>query len=533
MGMTVGTNIMALNANNSLNKASGMLNSNMSKLASGSRINKAADDASGLSISEKMKAQIKALDTATDNCKDGANMIQTAEGYMSETHDMLNRMVEIAEKSANGVLDDTDRDALQEEMDQLCGEIDRIATTANFNGKKLLDGSIGSNGTVKLSSTAEGNSYSVADTVVATNGTYTGTATPPTLTGSKIEAMSQSKQDQIAADATKMAEDYGKSIGAAGTYTVYVKDGGTEMTLDDKSKDAWSTTNANGYHAYSVAVAYTAPTATEAKYSGGADAADVVKADTATASLTGEAAAKLTADVNALAEGKVAQSGSTAASTNVDVYVNGKGEATLDDMSKDAWAADTNANGWSKVTVAVGYTAATNNTATQKEGIKLQIGESSTAADKMNVKIGSFHTDTLLGGVNGFSNYSAAATGETDNKAVAATKANSTATYKDGITVDISDQNKASAAADALRQVTNYVSDQRGILGAQQNRLEHTVNNLTTASENTTAANGRIVDTDMAKTMIAYTQKNVLSQAAQAMLAQANTQPQSVLQLLQ
>ena len=139
----------------------------------------------------------------------------------------------------------------------------------------------------------------------------------------------------------------------------------------------------------------------------------------------------------------------------------------------------------------------------------------------------------LEGGINGFTNKTAGATGETDAKAVAATKVNETATYDKGITIDISDQNKASAAADAIRQVSNYVSDQRGTLGAQQNRLEHTVNNLATASENTTAAKSRILDTDMAKEMMEYTSKNVIAQAAQSMLAQANSQPQNVLSLLQ
>jgi len=111
--------------------------------------------------------------------------------------------------------------------------------------------------------------------------------------------------------------------------------------------------------------------------------------------------------------------------------------------------------------------------------------------------------------------------------------ANKASTYTDGVTINIKDKDAASAAADGIRQVSNYVSDERGKLGAQQNRLDHTVNNLTTASENTTAANSRIRDTDMAKEMMAYTSKNVIAQAAQSMLAQANSQPQNVLSLLQ
>jgi flagellin len=168
------------------------------------------------------------------------------------------------------------------------------------------------------------------------------------------------------------------------------------------------------------------------------------------------------------------------------------------------------------------------------KGIKLQIGESSTNADRMTVSINSFHTDALLSGIKNFQNKSINGTDANTAMAKADTKKNNVATYTKGITVDIStDADKASAAADAIRQVANYVSDERGKLGAQQNRLDHTVNNLATASENTTAAKSRILDTDMAKEMMEYTSKNVIAQAAQSMLAQANSQPQNVLSLLQ
>ena len=348
MGMVVRTNMAAINANNSLAQASKAQQSGMQKLASGFKINKAADDASGLAISEKMKNQIKALDTAKDNCEDGANLIQTAEGYMAETHEILNRMTELAEKSANGVLEDEDRKSLQDEMDQLCGEIDRIASTANFNGRKLLNGSLG---------------------------------------------------DKTALAASKSTDAEGNAV----------------MKL-------------------------------------------TTKPDASTAS-----------------------------------------------------------------------------------GVILQIGDSSTSSDRLAVKINSFHTDTLFGGLAGLKNESldddhVSATAEVkiknnDIKNNAASGA--TSTYDSAVSIDISDKDAASAAADAIRLVSTYVSDERGKLGAQQNRLDYTVNNLSTASENVSAANSRIRDTDMAKEMMAYTSKNVIAQAAQSMLAQANSQPQNVLSLLQ
>jgi flagellin len=346
----------------------------MQKLASGFKINCAADDASGLAITEKMKNQIKALDTAKDNCEDGANLIQTAEGAIGEIHDILTRMTELAEKSANGTLMQEDRNALQKEMDQLSGEIDRIATTTNFNGQKLLDGSIGSNGYVKLTAQTGG---------------------------------------------TQISNNVATSFSTAGSVKAEFTSGSAN----------------NG-----VAITFTGTT------------------------------------------GSVALSATDSATA----------------------------------------------------GIKLQIGESSTSADKLEVKINSFHTDSLFAGIEGFKNKSANGT-DTNATAEGKIKKNTdgNSTYKQAISIDISDQDHASAAADAIRQVSSYVSDERGKLGAQQNRLEHTVNNLTTASENTTAAKSRILDTDMAKEMMAYTSKNVIAQAAQSMLAQANSQPQNVLSLLQ
>ena len=174
MGMVVRTNYSALNATRHLNKNSAGLANSLEKLASGFKINKSADDASGLAISEKMKAQIKALDTASANCEDGISMIQTTEGYLAEVHDMLNRMVELSEKSANGTYETTtnattgkadpnsgtyknagtDRNALQAEMDQLCAEVDRIAATANFNNVKLFNGDLTTQGYDSISGVA-------------------------------------------------------------------------------------------------------------------------------------------------------------------------------------------------------------------------------------------------------------------------------------------------------------------------------------------------------------------------------------------
>ena len=276
MGMVVRTNVMGINANRQLNMNNSAVSKSLEKLSSGFRINRAGDDASGLAISEKMKAQIKGLEQASANSQDAISLIQTAEGATTEIHNMLNRMTELCTKAANGTYDSTvDRQAIQDELDQLCAEMDRIAKNTNFNGIKLLDGSL---------------------------------------------------------------------------------------------------------------------------------------------------------EVN------------------------------------------------------------------------LQVGP--TAAEAIELKVDQSLTSSNLNGVKNIDVVDKAGTG-------------------------------AKNAIETIKEAINIVSGVRGTLGAMQNRLEYTINNLDTTAENMTAANSRIRDTDMAKEMMNYTKMNVLTQAAQAMLAQANQQPQSVLQLLQ
>jgi flagellin len=480
MGMVVRTNMPAIGANNALSQAQKAQQSGMQKLYTGLKINSAKDDASGLAISEKMKNQIKALDTAKDNCEDGANMIQTAEGYMKETHDILTRMTELAEKSANGVLKDEDRDSLQKEMDQLCAEIDRVASTANFNGVKLLDGSLGSKEKVTVTCTPEdgfkveapknqpgtelgGCKVEGPDTAI--NGRSYKVSAAPTAITSNAEG---SNLNQVTVKAKLMDKLESDAItGAADEEFTFNVKAGDKVTFDDQGEGI----STNGL-----------------KFEG------ATKALGETFTFDG--------DKWVNEEGKTLSSDYGAVKMSLD-------ESVVD--------ADT----------VFEYKRASDN------GINLQIGDSSTTADRLTVNINSFHTDALFGGLQGLVNVS---NDNTDREATAAVKINSSnpeSTYKNAVSIDITDKDAASAAADAIRQIANYVSDERGKLGAQQNRLDHTVNNLATASENTTASKSRILDTDMAKEMMEYTSKNVIAQAAQSMLAQANSQPQNVLSLLQ
>lgn len=374
MELTIRTNRSAINADRNLKKNTKTNSNSLEKLASGFKINRAGDDASGLAISEKMKAQITALGKASENCEDGISLIQTAEGYMEEIHSMLNRMVELSEKSANGILENsgntgclaygvsgevqnagTDRAALQMEMDQLCAEIDRIALTANFNGNILFF-----------------------------------------------------PQDKEVVD---------------------------QYNNDMKWWNAWITNSGDTIRPYN-------------------------------------------------------------------------------DFS-------------------------------------LQVGETANKGDKMVLSLKFMTTDSLFfkrpdTGI--YNILSADGTATIRNTILVSNSESRNMSEVDGSTqpfkgtlsphvygcsFNISDQSYASKAAEVIRNVIDEVSIQRAQLGAIQNRLEYTINNLDTAGENMQAANSRIRDTDMAKEMMKYTQSNILTQAAQSMLSQANAQPQNVLQLLQ
>lgn len=387
MGMVVRSNVMAINAFRQLGMNNSQVSKSLEKLSSGFRINRAGDDASGLAISEKMKAQIKGLETASSNSQDGISLIQTAEGALTEVHDMLNRMVELAGKAANGTMDETvDRQALQKEVDALKSEINRIADGTNFNGIKLLNGELGGG------RTAVAGSYVTGD-----------------LTAKKLTV-----------DGKLTIAGFEATISDVAT---------TNATLE-KQLEAWATSY-NG---------------TETAKTG------LVATATGSTIFFAENAGK---------------EGTTTAP--VDTTVKTAGSAAV-----------------------VG-----------KGGLTLQIGDTADAFNKITVSINDMSTAGL--GLTG---------------------------------VDVTDQTKASDSLALLRSLDgkgaiNTVSSARADLGALQNRLEHTINNLDVAAENMTNANSRIRDTDMAKQMMEYTKMNVLTQAAQAMLAQANQQPQSVLQLLQ
>ena len=408
--MRIQHNIMAMNAYRNYANNTSALSKNLEKLSSGYKINRAGDDAAGLAISEKMRAQITVLDKAQDNAKDGISLVQTAEGALTEVHDMLNRMYELAEQSANGTFEDgTDRKQLQKEVDQLKSEINRIADSANFNGIKLLDGSMSATKVTKFNHSATTSSAGVDVSIMADS--VFGS------TGNRIDL-------NFKFAATSSTDKTGVKVG---------KDGSVTITVANKDKDGHTAAEIQALLAKAVA------------------------------SGTGVSADMLSAVQNAT--------------------VSGKG-ITIGTKTKASWATLAGTTG----------TMSTNTGAP----LTLQIGDTSDSFNQLRVGIRDCHVDAL-----------------------------------DLTDMKIRDQDSAAKALDKIKSAINYVSDVRGTLGATQNRLDHTINNLSVMQENIQDAESTIRDTDVADEMMDYTKNNILIQSAQAMLAQANQVPQGVLQLLQ
>ena len=702
--MRIQHNIAALNSYRNLTTNNSAVSKNLEKLSSGYRINRAGDDAAGLAISEKMRAQITGLETAQKNANDGISLVQTAEGALTEVHSMLNRMVELADQSANGTYqDEVDRENLQKEVTSLKDEIDRISESTNFNGINLLDGSVnktdaitagtlttetkatektgalgtfgtavdgkltegtaavdyeaklyvgditnnaadakditftykdnnGADKTVKLE-VAAGTSLTTQDIADAlTGGTVTGvTATDDgeafdgtgkngnfadlydvTVDGNIITISAKADKTVSAAgetidgsklggakvttgfdgaDVTKatqaLKEKYDGTtentiaFGLAGQETTYVaaKDASyqvasTKLTLDATAKGADSHNKAitvggktyviqnendevkgapadavivkvdaaddNTKIAEKLAAAITADESNNGGYVASADTGVLTISESTNRAQdvldgTEEAGKGAEVAVDAALTTVEGETGSTGTLATINasemkngttVSVGGKTYAFVNDASKRV------ANGVEKIVysdsddsaamaqkladkmTADGFTGVSasgadivlncaNIDANEKltaagQGLTLQIGDTADEFNRMTVKIGSTSTDAL--GIGD---------------------------------VDISTAAGATAAIETIKNAINSVSSTRGDLGAIQNRLEHTINNLSVTTENMTAAESRIRDVDMAKEMMAYTKNNILVQASQAMLAQANQVPQGVLQLLQ
>ncbi len=562
--MRIQHNIMAMSAYRNYTNNVSAMKKNLEKLSSGYKINRAGDDAAGLAISEKMRAQITGLETAQKNAKDGISLVQTAEGALTEVHDMLNRMVELATQSANGTYDNTtDRAQMQKEVNQLRAEIDRIADSSNFNGINLLDGSMSAAGKAATSAgldpeqihdntgaavAAQSGEYTldltgwtgVASSAIAQSGdvltlsvggaTIKLTASAAVASGSAISATGLQLADTsvtmgglkftatYAAGVLTLKGDAAPTQAEADTFNAtdltVTHTVGANVTADSKQLD-------HGFHVVQKVQAKVDPQKASAKFQLTDDmikdgATIKIGSDTFTLKVdasTSDTGSGLTINLKGFKEGdkgiaaeaaRLISQRKTTVDTKFDISTDNKGGIILKEAG--TWA-DDDYEKWD-----VRGNLSKDNDATWKDVVQvstpavagksltLQIGDTADNFNQLKVDIGDMHCTSL--GI-------------------------------DTANLSIADQASAAVAIDKIKAAINKVSDVRGTLGATQNRLDHTINNLSVMTENIQDAESTIRDVDVAEEMMAYTKNNILIQSAQAMLAQANQVPQGVLQLLQ
>lgn len=526
--MKIQHNIAALNAYRNYTNNSSAVSKNLEKLSSGYRINRAGDDAAGLAISEKMRAQITSLSTAEDNANNGISLVQTGEGALTEVHDMLNRMVELADQSANGTYDNsTDRKNLQKEVTQLKSEINRIADSTNFNGIKLLDGSLASS-----SSAASANTISVG-TLIAVDPTLLTTENAATNTSYTSDAIKGSSGSLVAADTLKFTVkdetgiattiEVNTSEVAASTSDTDVMNSLASDLQNNKEFSSLFDVSTDTTNKKLIFTAKDNSTSLVGLTLGSDNTALFTSASLDTEDATA-ASSVVTIGTNAIASGDVV----TVAGKTYE-FVDAEGDDT---NTKDATAvvlgSDT-ASTISNLKTALeknGYTVAY----TDKDGNDI----SSAAADDILTFTQVGAKPGVDGGVSTDGGLTLLIGDSADSFNQLTVSIDDVHTKALGISdIDISTQSGAEAAHDLIEDAINSVSSTRGTLGATQNRLEHTINNLSVMNENITDAESSIRDVDVASEMMDYTKNNILVQSAQAMLAQANQLPQGVLQLLQ
>ncbi len=537
MGMVVQHNVSAMNANNAMTKNVSGLKKQTEKLSTGYSINRAADNAAGLAISEKMRSQIRGLTQATSNANDAISLIQTAEGGLQETEDIMQRMRELSVQSANGTYTDEDREQIQYEVDALKEEVDRIAQSTEYNEMKLLDGSLdggaGNTGVygarfgVQL--TADNNGFSKGDTVTSNisgvsvsltsgasgkggeNAAWDEDGKTLTINLVKGQSYSQSEIDELVKGANQQKEAQGASpadvkitlangrtgtigdtAGTSGTTVAGVRATTsaalTNALVEGAETEGYAdkitfTSNSYGDDKRTINIKFDVAAGKEGVSVSTPDADDFTKNGVYDLHL-----ATGTEYTNGDIERILAKNGldytveltdeTTKPDGDVKLYANTKTDIT--------GTAFSGGNGVGKDAIQ-----------SSGEGLTFQIGANGVEDQRLTVNVGDMSSNAL--GIAGIS---------------------------------VAKQDDANAAINKLDDAIKTVSTQRAKLGAVQNRLEHTVNSLNTANENMTASESQIRDTDMASEMIKYTKSNILQQASQSMLAQANQQPQGVLQLL-
>ena len=541
MAMVVQHNMSAMNANRNLGVTTGMQAKSSEKLSSGYKINRAADDAAGLSISEKMRSQIRGLNKASDNAQDGISLIQTAEGALNESHSILQRMRELSVQASNGTETDDDREAVQNEISQLQEELTRISETTEFNTMKLLDGSQSGS----TSSTGSGPKFGVVDA------TLDGALVTSNVKGIKV-ATAASTTTKAGQETAIWAAD-GKTLTLnLSKNKVYTQDEIDDLIANAKQEDSTATgapaevkvSLKNGI--FNADADTTAGTVTAGGVKAVSDDGTVtgfVGADTIsfTANKYG---AEFNDTVFKFAFDKAA--GKEEVETNTAIEISGTNTVT---------------NGEYTIHLAAGkeYTAEDLEDILKTAGFDFDVKLSGNTPDEPNTLFAtsgaSSVSDITMGGGTagaglgstdamwGQAGYDSVSSGAGITLQIGANEGqtmsfsiddmSARALGVDGNKVDLSTQSGAQKATTTIDAAIKKVSAQRGKMGAIQNRLEHTISNLDTAAENTQTAESRIRDSDMAEEMVEYSKNNILAQAGQSMLAQANQSTQGVLSLLQ
>ena len=487
--MVVQHNLTAMNSNRMLGITTKSQAKSTEKLSSGYKINRAADDAAGLSISEKMRKQIRGLTQASSNAQDGISAVQTAEGALNEVQDMLQRMNELAVKAANGTQSEDDRSYIQNEIDQLTTEIDRVAETTKFNETYLLKGD---------QDNEKAYTYSYA---TATGKAATATmSTTASTQGSKITAMtfmataSADEQNEVA----KLIRDQGINVQYSSKDSTNTGKVVNSATVSLNGTDKYTVTNTADKN-YSIKDAKGNEIATFTLDN--ANLGEQDKAQAFTAGTETFTASKATAgykdgdtvkyydkDGNGIPENALSKyfSSTTNAAGTVSSTVKADAPLVYDALGNKIDAAVADISAKQDLTGALTLT--------------LHVGADATSNNQISVNLDAMSAKGL--GVN-------------------------------GLKVDGTDDTNAKGSIETIKEAIQKVSTQRSALGAVQNRLEHTISNLDNVVENTTSAESQIRDTDMATEMVKYSNNNILAQAGQAMLAQSNQSNQGVLSLLQ
>lgn len=479
MGMVVQHNLNALNAYNKLNTNVSGLKKASEKLSSGYRINRAGDDAAGLAISEKMRSQIRGLGQAKRNAQDGISMIQTYEGAAQETHSILQRMKELASESANGTYDNTtDRDAIQLEFDQLNDELNQIADT-DFNGRVALNGGTMADGTIVNNNGQVATHPSI---------TYTQNADPAgtlTYSGRVAGSLDAGANGTINVDGVSMKIKNGAVDNAAKKVTI----GNTSYTTSLKVAAGKVSGKITADTTYAINKDTTSVTINGKNYTIANDGTKATMYDATGKKVTAIDGAKVTVTKDSITMQQI-----YTADANGNVTNSGKANVGQIDYNNGVSTPNSYQHGSANLTYA--------------DSITLQVGARSKDAVDFNFS----YVTSGIGELKADLDISARGLG-TDQLSLAT-------------------QEDANAAIDKIDNAINKTSMVRATFGSIQNRMEHKIENLTTTNENLTDAESTIRDTDMASEMLNYTKYNILQQAAQSMLAQANQQPQSVLQLL-